>query len=103
MEIAKNILFNILVIIGLMTICLSLIWYILELLNRIFKFTKCIIMYLEYKRNIELYNFKDKLIVSKDGNVPYSCIDDLDKQVEILEKAIRNRKDIKQLKDKFSR
>lgn len=103
MELVKDVLFNVFIFIGMTTICLALIWCILELLNRIFKFTKYIIMYLEYKRNTELYNFKDKLIVSKDGNVPYSCIDDLDKQVEILEKAIRNRKDIKQLKDKFSK
>ena len=93
MEFVKNILFDSLVTIGLIAICL--------VLNRIFKFTKYIIMYRVYKRNIKLYDLKDKVIVSRDGTVLCTCITDLDKQIEILEKAIQNRKEIKQLKEKL--
>lgn len=42
----------------------------------------------KYKRNEELYNVKDKLIVSKDGHISYSCISGLDEQIKILNKAI---------------
>nr|DAE90825.1 MAG TPA: hypothetical protein [Caudoviricetes sp.] len=45
MEIFKNILFNILIIMGLIAIILTAIWWSLELLNKMFKFTKYIIMY----------------------------------------------------------
>lgn len=45
MEIFKNILFNILIIMGLIAIILTTIWWSLELLNKMFKFTKYIIMY----------------------------------------------------------
>lgn len=103
MEFAKNILFDSLVTIGLIAICLVLIWCILELLNRIFKFTKYIIMYRVYKRNIKLYDLKDKVIVSRDGMVLCTCITDLDKQIEILEKAIQNRKEMKKLQEKYSK
>lgn len=102
-EFVKNILFDSLVTIGLIAICLVLIWCILELLNRIFKFTKYIIMYRVYRRNIELYDLKDKVIVSRDGTVLCTCIIDLDKQIEILEKAIQNRKEMKILREKYSK
>lgn len=101
MEILKNCMFNAFILIGLIAVCLVLIWCALELLNRIFKFIKYIIMYQEYKRNTELYDLKDKVIVSKDGSVSYSCISDLDEQIGILEKAIQTRKEIKQLKEKL--
>lgn len=103
MEFVKNILFDSLVIIGLIAICLVLVWCILELLNRVFKFTKYIIMYRVYKRNIKLYDLKDKVIVSRDGMVLCTCITDLDKQIEILEKAIQNRKEMKKLREKYSK
>lgn len=102
-EFVKNILFDSLVTIGLIAICLVLIWCILELMNRIFKFTKYIIMYRVYRRNIELYDLKDKVIVSRDGTVLCTCITDLDKQIEILEKAIQNRKEMKILREKYSK
>ena len=60
-EIIKNFLFNAFILIGLITVFLALIWCMLELLNRIFKFTKYIIMYKTYKRNVELYSLKDKV------------------------------------------
>lgn len=103
MEFVKNILFDTLAIIGLIAICLALIWCVLELINRIFKFTKYIIMYRTYKRNIELYDLKNKVIVSKNGSVLCTCISDLDKQIEILEKAIQNRKEMKKLREKYSK
>ena len=102
-EIIKNFLFNAFILIGLITVCLALIWCILELLNRIFKFTKYIIMYKTYKRNVELYSLKDKVIVSKNGKVLITCITDLDEQRKILEKAIQNRNDIKELREKYSK
>lgn len=102
-EFVKNILFDSLVTIGLIAICLVPIWCILELMNRIFRFTKYIIMYRVYRRNIELYDLKDKVIVSRDGTVLCTCITDLDKQIEILEKAIQNRKEMKILREKYSK
>ena len=90
-------------IIGLVAICLVLIWCVLNILNRIFKFTKYIIMYRTYKRNIELYDLKNKVIVSKNGAVLCTCISDLDNQIGILEKAIQNRKEMKKLREKCSK
>lgn len=103
MEILKNCMFNAFIFIGLLTVCLALIWLILELLNRIFKFTKYIIMYFEYKRYNDLYELKDKIIAAKDGTVTYSCVDDLDEQIRILEKAIQSLNNIKELRDKYSK
>ena len=54
-------------------------------------------MYHQYKRNEKLYDIKDKLIVSKDGRISYSYISDLDEQIEILNKAIEERKGIKEM------
>lgn len=102
-EVLKNAMFNAFIFIGLLAICLALIWCALEYLNRIFNFSKCIIMYKTYKRNIELYDLKDKVIVSKDGTVLCTCITDLDEQIEILEKAIKNRNGIKELRKKYSK
>ncbi|MEE1443259.1 MAG: hypothetical protein UGF43_06530 [Blautia sp.] len=103
MELIKNALFNLILILGLIAICFTILWWILELLNRIFRFSKIIICYLQYKRNIDTYNFTDKLIVSKNGDVLYTCIGDLDKQIEILEKAIQSRREFKVLQDKYSK
>ena len=89
MNIFKNILFNILVVIGLITIILTAIWFSLKFLNRIFKFTKYIIMYHEYKRKEELYDLRNKIIVSKDGEISYSCVGNIDEQIEILNKGIK--------------
>lgn len=89
MDIFKNILFNILVVIGLITIILTAICFSLEFLNRIFKFTKYIIMYHEYKRKEELYDLRNKIIVSKDGEISYSCVGNIDEQIEILNKGIK--------------
>ena len=96
-------MFNAFIIIGMIAVCLTLVWYMLKLLNRIFKFTKYIIMYFEYKRNRDLYDLKNKIEISKSGKVSYSCVGDLDRQVEILEKAIQNRIKIRQLREKFSK
>lgn len=89
MYIFKNILFNILVIIGLIAIILTAIWWSLELLNKMFKFTKYIIMYYEYKRKEELYDLRNKVIVAKDGEISYSCVGDIDEQIKILNKGIK--------------
>lgn len=104
MELIKNTLFDLFVIIGLMAITLTILWWVLELLNRFLKITKYIIMYHEYKRNENLYDLKNKIVVSKDGKISYSCcIDDLDEQEVILLKAIDHIKELKALQDKYSR
>lgn len=104
MELIKNTLFDLLVIIGLIAIILTVLWWILELLNRFFKLSKYIIMYHEYKRNESLYDLKNKIVVSKDGRVSYSCwTDDLDEQEEILNKVINYTKEIKSLQEKYSK
>lgn len=96
-EVIKDTLFNVIGIVGLLAIILLLIWWILEVLNRLFKISKCIIIYHHYKR--ELDGLKSKLIVSKDGSVSYSCVGDIDEQIDILDKAIKERKKIKRLRE----
>ena len=98
-EVVENTLFNVLGIALALAIIFWLIWWILEALNRLFKISKYIIMYHEYKRREDLYDLKNKLIVSKDGSISYSCVGDIDEQIEILDKAIKERKKIKRLRE----
>lgn len=70
-------------------------------MNRLFKISKYIIMYHEYKRREELYDLKNKLIVSKDGSISYSCVEDIDEQIEILNKAIKDRETTRSLHEKY--
>lgn len=93
----KDFLFQALIIVGMIALIVTVFWWLLEVENRIFAFGKYIIMFHQYKRNEKLYDIKDKLIVSKDGHISYSCISDLDKQIEILNKAIEERKGIKEI------
>ena len=51
MEIIKNTLFDVITVAGLIAIVLMIFWWLLEMLNRIFKFSKIVIMGLEYMRN----------------------------------------------------
>ena len=102
MEIIKNTLFDIIAVIGLAAISLMIFWWRLEMLNRIFKFSKIVIMGLEYMRNKKLYDLSDKLIVSKTGEIVGSCVIDLDEQIAILKKAIQNRGSVKSLREKYS-
>lgn len=103
MEIFKNILFNILVIIGLIAIILTAIWWTLELLNKMFKFTKYIIMYYQYKKKEDLYDLRNKVIVSKDGEVSYSCVGDIDEEIKILNKGIKYCDKIKNLNERLTK
>lgn len=98
-EVVKDILFNVIGIVGLLAIIIAFIWWILEALNRLFKISKYIIMYHEYKRREDLYDLKNKLIVSKDGSISYSCVGDIEEQIDILNKAIVERKKIKRLRE----
>lgn len=100
MEVIKDTLFGVLGIVGVLAIIMTLVWWTLEVLNRLFKISKYIIMYHEYKRREELYDLKNKLIVSKDGSISYSCVGDIDEQIDILDKAIKERKKIKILREK---
>lgn len=102
MDIFKNILFNILVVIGLIAIILTAIRFSLEFLNRIFKFTKYIIMYHEYKRKEELYDLRNKIIVSKDGEISYSCVGNIDEQIKILNKGIKYCERIKRMNKRLT-
>ena len=102
MEIIKNTLFDIIAVIGLAAISLMIFWWLLEMLNRIFKFSKIVIMGLEYMRNKKLYDLSDKLIVSKTGEIVGSCVIDLDEQIAILKKAIQNKESVKSLREKYS-
>lgn len=103
MEIIKDNLFDVLVIAGLITIILITVWCIIELFNVLFKFTKYIILYYEYKRNEDLYDLRNKLVISKDGTISSSCIRDLKKQEEILHRAIKHIENTKELREKYSR
>lgn len=100
-EVVKDTLFGILGIVGVLAIIVTLIWWILEGLNRLFKISKYIIMYHEYKRREDLYDLKNKLIVSKDGSISYSCVGDIDEQIEILNKAIKDRETTRSLHEKY--
>lgn len=101
-EVVKDTLFNVIGIVGLLAIIIAFIWWILEALNRLFKISKYIIMYHEYKRREDLYDLKNKVIVSKDGSISYSCIGNIDEQIEILDKAIKEIKEIKRLSEDYS-
>lgn len=100
-EVIKDTLFGALGIVGALAIIMTLVWWTLEVLNRLFKISKYIIMYHEYKRREELYDLKNKLIVSKDGSVSYSCVGDIDEQIEILNKAIKDRETTRSLYRKY--
>lgn len=99
----KDLLFHTLIIIGMLALIATVFWWLLEVLNKIFKFRKYIIMYHQYKQNEELYNVKDKLIASKDGRISYSCISDLDEQIKILNKAIGKIEETKRLREKYGK
>lgn len=101
MDIIKDLLFHTLVIIGMLAFIATVFWWFLSVLNRIFKFSKYIIMYHQYKRNEELYNIKDKLIVAKDGRISYSCVSDLDEQIKVLNKAVERIETTKDLREKY--
>lgn len=99
----KDLLFHTLIMIGMIALIATVFWWLLVVLNKIFKFTKYIIMYHQYKKNEELYNVKDKLIVSKDGRISYSCISGLDEQIKILNKAIGRIDEMKRLREKYGK
>lgn len=99
----KDLLFHTLVIVGMITLIATVFWWLLEVLNRIFKFSKYIIMYHQYKRNEKLCDIKDKLIVSKDGRISYSCISDLDEQIKVLNKAIDRIMAMKRMREKYKK
>ncbi len=99
----KDLLFHTLIIIGMVALIATVIWWFLVVLNRVFKFTKTIIMYRQYKRNEELYNIKNEVIVSKNGHILYSCISGLDEQIKILNKAIERIEDTKRLREKYGK
>lgn len=104
MELIKNTLFDLLVIIGLTAIILTVMWWTIVLLDRFLKLSEYIIMYQEYKRNKELYDLKNKIVISKDGKVSYSCCTgNLDEQEKILNKAINQTKERKAFQEKYSR
>lgn len=99
----KDILFHTLIIFGMVALIATEFWWLLEVLNRIFKFSKYIIMYHQYKRNEKLYDIKDKLIVSKDGHISYSCISDLDEQIKVLNKVIDRIMAMKRMREKYKK
>ena len=103
MEIFKNILFNILIIMGLIAIILTAIWLSLKLLNKMFKFTKYIIMYYQYKKKEDLYDLRNKVIVSKDGEISYSCVGDIDEEIKILNKGIKYCERIKHMNERLTK
>lgn len=97
MEAIKNFLFDLLVIIGLIAVILTILWWAFELLNRMFHLSKYIIMYLQHKRNEELYDIRNSVIVSKDGHISYSCVNEPDKKIEILNNGIKHIEDLKKI------
>lgn len=103
MDIFKNFLFDILIVVGLIVIIFVFIWLLLEILNNIFHFTKYIIMYNKYKEKEELYDLRNKVIVSKDGEIPYSCVRDIDEEIEILNKGIKYCEKMKSMNERLTK
>lgn len=97
MEYIKNLLFDVFVIIGLISMIVMVLWWILKTIDRIFKFSKCIIMYKEFQKNQDLYHLRNKVVVAKNGKISYSCVGDIDRQIEILNKGIEYAMTIKNL------
>jgi hypothetical protein len=60
-------------------------------------------MYYEYKRKEELYDLRNKVIVSKDGEVSYSCVGDIDEEIKILNKGIKYCEKIKNLNERLTK
>lgn len=102
MEVVKTFLFEVFGILGMVILILVLLWGIICLLNNIFKFSKYIIMYFTYRKNKELYDLKNKMVISKDGEISYSCISELDEQERILQKALKNVVRYKELREKYA-
>lgn len=102
MDVVKNFLFDILIIIGLIAMIVALMWLALKLLNMVFKFSELIIRYYKYKRNDELYDIRNKVIVAKDGKISYSCVGDIDEQIEILNKGIEYAMKIKDIRERLA-
>ena len=100
-EAVKDILFSIFGVAGIAALTLAAIWLSLELLNKFFHLTKYIVKYHTYKRNEEMYDIKNKLIVSKNGDIPHSCVSDPDERIKILNKAIEKCNDRKKLLEKY--
>lgn len=101
MELAKNILFNSLILIGLIVICLALILLMLIVIDKITGYSKMAVEAAVYKRKKKEFDSdlenEYNLIVSRMGYVQCNPkINDLDKQIEILEKAISLKKMVKQ-------
>lgn len=93
----KDCLFNIFVVTGLISVNLTLIMWITIACEKIGNFAKCAIMYCKFKKDKEIYDLKDKVIVSKDGTVLYSCVKDIDIKIEILKKGIEYETELKKL------
>jgi DNA polymerase I-like protein with 3'-5' exonuclease and polymerase domains len=99
----KDILFEAIGYVGVTLIILGLIWAVLELINKLFHIVKYIIMYRQYSKDEELYKNKNNLIITKYGNILYSCsTTSLEDEIEILVKALDNCKHKKELRDKYS-
>jgi hypothetical protein len=82
-EIVKDILFDFFGILGVILIMLLMIWAIICLFDRIFKFSK--------------YILKDTLILCKNGDVSYSCVSDLKERKKILYNAIKKTERLEEL------
>lgn len=98
----KDVLFAVFGYVGVIAIILVFIWVVLELLNRIFKFSKYIIMYHTFKKNKELYVNKSNIIVNKHGKILYSCADtDIQTTINILDAAISRLNGELEMRDKL--
>ena len=98
----KDMLFAVFGYVSVIALILILLWVALEFLNRIFKFTKYIIMYHQYKRDRELYSNKNNIIISQDGNIRYSCHNkSIDELITTLNKSISKLEAKKKLQEKF--
>ena len=59
-------------------------------------------MYHQYKKKEDLYDLRNKVIVAKDGEISYSCVGDIDEEIEILNKGIKYCERIKNLNKRLT-
>lgn len=103
MESLKNTLANIFLWVGficmiIVVLCITVI-AILCLINKITGASKVAVLYQTCKGNKEIYDLRDKVVVSKNGYILYNRFD-LDEQCIILKKGLKYIQNVKDLSGK---
>lgn len=88
--------------IGFIILTALMILTCLNLLNKIFRITRYILMYEQYKKNEDLYELRNKAVIDTDGNISFTLLSP--EEIETaLENAINNLKRGKVLREKHGK